>query len=296
MLRQSILLLFAFFVGSYLYAQSFNGTYTLVNNTFSAKMQLSSSNQINYTGTMQGTLGQMQVNGVLSNGILSGNIQSQQGNSFFSFSPNMNGNNYVMAVMNYNMYGQPIPATATYYYFEKQKVNQHSVVSTSGRAVYFNGSKVDDAVIAQLENYYKVKAQDGRYWYDKVSGMWGVEGEKTYGVMLPNLPLGGPLKANASNGKTGVFINGRNLPQEDLNLLQTVTGYLPLGRYWIDAQGNAGKEGGPAMVNLRQMVNNQNNGNNGNGSTFYRNSYTGVGSGSSGGTFYVIGEDFSYIH
>ncbi len=294
MLRLSIFLSFVFFIQIYLFAQDFKGNYKLINNTYAAKMQLSSSDQLNYSGTLQGTLGQMQVSGVLSNGILSGNIQSQQGNSFFSFGPNMNGGNYVMAVMNYNMHGQPMPATTTYFYFEKQEVNQHAVVSTGGRAIFFNGVKAANATVKKLEDFYKVKVQDGRYWYDKVSGMWGVEGEKTYGVMLPNLPLGGPLKANASNGKTDVYINGRNLPQEDLSLLQTVTGYLPPGRYWIDAQGNAGKEGGPAMVNLRQMVNNQNNVNS--GSTFYRNSYTGVGSGSSGGTFYVIGEDFSYIH
>lgn len=273
-------------------AQSYRGTFKLVKNDYEAKLQLSTNDNINYSGVIQGTLGSMQVAGLISNGILTGNIQSQQGNSYFSFIEQ--GNNYIMTVMNYNFYGKPLPSTAVNFHFIKLSVNSESVVSNPNRNIYFNGIKVEDEIVTQLENFYKVKVQNGRYWYDKLSGMWGMEGEKTYGVILPNLPLGGPIKENASNGNTGVFINGRNLPQEDLTILQTVTGYLPPDRYWIDAQGNAGKEGGPVLVNLKQMQNQQNGRNN--NSTFYRNSYTGIGSGSSGDTFYVIGKDFSYIH
>ena len=279
----------AFLFASTLLAQSFQGSFKLVNNTYTATLKLQTTDDVNYNGTLSGSIGQMQVTGLVKQGILTGNIQSQQGNSYFTFL--LQAGKYAMTTMNYNFYGQPMPATAVNFYFEKQQANHHAAISSGGKSIFFNGVKIDDATIAQLENYYKVKAQSGCYWYDKVSGLWGIEGDKTYGVMLPNLPLGGPLKANASNGDTGVFINGRNLPQADLTIIQTVTGYLKPGKYWIDYEGNAGLEGGPALVNLKQVTNKQNGG----GSTFYRNSYTSTGSGSSGGTFYVIGKDFSYI-
>jgi hypothetical protein len=69
------------------------------------------------------------------------------------------------------------------------------------------------------------------------------------GQIHPFLDLGGPLKAKASNGTTGVFINGRELHVVDVLRLQQITRVIP-GRYWCDAYGNIGFEGGPVLVNL----------------------------------------------
>ena len=91
---------------------------------------------------------------------------------------------------------------------------------------------------------------DGRYWYDRKCGAWGIEGGPALGILLPNLNLGGSLKANASNGNTGVYINGRQLHRVDLMALQSLTGPIARGRYWVDAMGNAGLEGQRAIVNL----------------------------------------------
>ena len=96
-----------------------------------------------------------------------------------------------------------------------------------------------------------LQVQAGRYWYDRVSGAWGFAGGPTMGFLLPGLALGGPLAADASNGTTGVVINGRVLPPQDLLALQTLTGPLQPGRYFIDGNGNAGYEGGPPLINLR---------------------------------------------
>lgn len=90
----------------------------------------------------------------------------------------------------------------------------------------------------------------GRYWYDARSGLWGLEGNPVQGQIQPGMPFG-ELAADASRGTTNVFVNGRNLPVVEVlflqNLLQTA---VMQGRYWLDAQGNVGVEGGPAMVNL----------------------------------------------
>jgi hypothetical protein len=64
------------------------------------------------------------------------------------------------------------------------------------------------------------------------------------------LELGGPLRPSASGGNTGVFINGREIHPTELAYLQRVFGYVIPGRYWLDAQGIGGFEGGPAAFNL----------------------------------------------
>src|SRR5262245_6296993 len=61
------------------------------------------------------------------------------------------------------------------------------------------------------------------------------------------------LRADASNGNTKVFINGRKLHVMDvLGLLQL--GPVYPGRYWVDAAGNCGFEGGPAFINLMMVA------------------------------------------
>lgn len=126
--------------------------------------------------------------------------------------------------------------------------------SEPGRQVIINGVRLADGTVRELEIGYRVRVADGRYWYDARSGAWGVEGGPTAGLILPGLPLGGPLRENASAGTTGVFVNGRRLPVADVLALQQLTGPIQPGRYWVDGHGNAGFEGGPAIVNLRQLA------------------------------------------
>jgi hypothetical protein len=61
------------------------------------------------------------------------------------------------------------------------------------------------------------------------------------------------LRADASGGNTGVFINGRELHMLDVMALQQ---FMPVrqGGFWVDAQGNFGYEGGPYMGNLVQII------------------------------------------
>ena len=115
--------------------------------------------------------------------------------------------------------------------------------------VVVNGVTVPNDTIASLERAYRVPIRPGAYWYDKTSGLWGIEGGPLMGQIVPNLDLGGPLKAKASKGDTGVFINGRELPLPEVMFLRQLGPVMP-GRYWLNARGIAGFEGGPPQFDL----------------------------------------------
>lgn len=90
----------------------------------------------------------------------------------------------------------------------------------------------------------------GTYWYDARSGLWGHAGGGAQGQITPNLPLP-PVAADVSKGDTDVVINGREITTTELALVQQVTGApVSPGRYFLNANGDAGVEGGPVLVNL----------------------------------------------
>jgi hypothetical protein len=156
------------------------------------------------------------------------------------------------------------------------------------RVVLINGVRLPQGTIDALERAYRVRVASGAYWYDRVSGAWGMSGGPTMGLVLPGLPLGGPLRADASRGTTFVWVNGRRLPVTDLRALERITGPVRPGRYWLDAWGNAGYEGGPAIVNLRQLAQRS-----GGSSWSYYSRSTGAGVGGDGDFFYYIDRDVS---
>jgi len=115
--------------------------------------------------------------------------------------------------------------------------------------VIVNEAPLSDEEVASLERLYGARIQDGAYWYDGISGAWGVEGGPTSGFIEAGLHLGGPLHAGASNGDTDVFVNGRELHPHEVAALQRLLPVFP-GHYWIDPQGNFGYEGKSAVANL----------------------------------------------
>jgi len=105
--------------------------------------------------------------------------------------------------------------------------------------------------VQQLKQLYPVPIKPGRYWYDAVSGAWGLEGGPIAGQMRPGLKLGGPLRANASRGTSGVFFNGRQITlSERAYLEQTCRKRAAPGRYWVNAHGIGGLENGPPRFSL----------------------------------------------
>ena len=128
------------------------------------------------------------------------------------------------------------------------------------RKLRFNPTPLDERglqVIVQLESYANTRLPDGDYWYDPASGASGPWGGATFVVLPPGLPLGGPLKPESSGGGdgriTGVFANGRELHPTDVANLRRYMQVIP-GRYWVDARGNVGAEGGPALFNVYALA------------------------------------------
>ncbi|CAN1793786.1 Protein ENHANCED DISEASE RESISTANCE 4 [Linum perenne] len=88
-------------------------------------------------------------------------------------------------------------------------------------SVYVNGHPVPDRVVRKAE---KVAGQihPGQYWYDYRAGFWGVMGGPGVGILPPFIEeLNYPIPDNCAGGNTGVFVNGRELHQQDLDLLST---------------------------------------------------------------------------
>lgn len=147
---------------------------------------------------------------------------------------------------------QPIDAAVSH--AARSAANAPTSIATPNgagqRAVYINRMKLTPAQLQALETTYQTRIENGRYWYDAVCGAWGVEGGPTAGFILAGLDLPKPLPPDISGGGTGIFINGREIHVLDQKGLQQLFGVAYRGRYWLDAQGNLGLEGGPAIVNI----------------------------------------------
>ena len=117
--------------------------------------------------------------------------------------------------------------------------------------VIVNAVPLTAETLIALQRLYPVPIQPGRYWYDPMSGVYGVEGGPVAGQMAAGLQLGGPLRADASRGTSGVFINGRQLTGGEKSYIEQAcrTPVAP-ARYWVNAQGLGGFEGGPMSFNL----------------------------------------------
>lgn len=127
------------------------------------------------------------------------------------------------------------------------------VSAAQDTGIVVNGQALSAETVRQLQQIYPVAIAPGRYWYDAISGAWGREGEPIAGQMMPGLALGGPLRASASRGTSGVFINGRQITVGEKAYIEMLcqTPVAP-ARYWIMATGIGGYEGGPAIFNLAQ--------------------------------------------
>jgi len=163
--------------------------------------------------------------------------------------------------------------------------------------VKINGRVLDQAAIDRAGQQYGLKIPAGDYWYDPVLGAWGVTGGPAYGFIAPGLDLGGPVPANASGGGTGIFVNGRELHPYDVYALQTITGPIMHGRYFITPDGLAGFEGGPPLWNLLALAARSGGGGGGGGSSTWQSRITGASGfsdGDSGAVFLPNGGIVSY--
>jgi hypothetical protein len=154
------------------------------------------------------------------------------------------------------------------------------IPASVARRILVNGVPSPVAVIHTLQ-HLGLRPLPGSYWYDPRSGAAGLIGQGTSGFLPPGLPLGGPLQADASNGTSGVFVNGRQLTTGEEAFLEAVLGSpIAPGRYFLDANGDAGMEGGPVLVNLIQLARQRGVGHTGALTTYDRTGISVLGSGS----------------
>ncbi len=120
-----------------------------------------------------------------------------------------------------------------------------SAPSTTGVTV--NGRELTPAQVANLTRVYGTPPLPGSWWYDARSGQFGLMGQPVRGALRPGHDLG-PLPPNASAGTSGVFLNGRHLPVAEVTMYAMLLGPIVPGRYWLDGQGNVGRQGNPMPV------------------------------------------------
>ncbi|MBA0851623.1 hypothetical protein Goshw_023232 [Gossypium schwendimanii] len=90
--------------------------------------------------------------------------------------------------------------------------NERPNVSVNGHPISENGVRRAERQAGQVF--------PGNYWYDSRAGFWGVMGQPCSGIIPPFIEeFNYPMTKNCAAGNTGVFINGRELHQKDLDLL-----------------------------------------------------------------------------
>jgi hypothetical protein len=125
---------------------------------------------------------------------------------------------------------------------------QGSPQTSRGTGVFINQREITQQQLAAIKQMYGQATPPGRYWYDPRSGLYGKWGFEAAGYIRPGHDFG-PLPANASNGNTGVIINGREINMTEAVFFQRIFGAVYKGRWWLDGQtGNVGQEGNPTPV------------------------------------------------
>jgi hypothetical protein len=130
-------------------------------------------------------------------------------------------------------------------------ISSHPAQADSGIVV--NGDPLTEETVVALTQAYG-PIEPGRYWYDPISGYVGLEGGPSVAQIEPYLPLGGPLRADASGGGTDVFINDREIHASELAYLINLFGWVDPGRYWLGPDGIGGIEGGPPAFDLNMAA------------------------------------------
>jgi hypothetical protein len=120
--------------------------------------------------------------------------------------------------------------------------------AVAGTNVFINGNELSPQEVAAMAATYHRMPVPGHYWYDSISGAWGVEGWPPAGFVMPGYDFG-PIAEDASNGDTGVVINGREITGIEAERLRQILGVVYRGRWWLDGRTwNYGVEGNPMPV------------------------------------------------
>ena len=255
----SVVCLLLMLQGSEMNAQDYGGQYAVEGPDGGMSMTL----QSNPDGTISGQLvyGSYTyvVSGLIAQGGISGTVSGSDGT--MAFGAALQNDQLVFQLYGVNAYGQPDYSTAQTLAFSRVETEDspHSLSEspTGVRKVRINGIDLSTDDIQALEKRYKTTLPEGRFWYDKISGAWGIENGPTIGFVMSGLEVSGPMPPNISGTGTNIFINGREIHPQDQLALHALLGVTYPGRYWLDASGNLGIEGGAVLVNLAAAANQQ---------------------------------------
>uniref|UniRef100_F6HUS3 Uncharacterized protein n=1 Tax=Vitis vinifera TaxID=29760 RepID=F6HUS3_VITVI len=96
--------------------------------------------------------------------------------------------------------------------------SNHSMDNSKPK-VSVNGQPIPERAVKKAEKQAG-PVHPGEYWYDFRAGFWGVMGQPCLGIIPPFIEeFNCSMPEDCSSGNTGVFVNGRELHQKDLDLL-----------------------------------------------------------------------------
>lgn len=252
-----------FLAGQTVAAADFSGEYVFQSPQGVVQLQLEQNAQGQVSGSMSDGVSSFRLQGQAEGEQLNGTIRAEYPPDLgFTARIDPSVNQLHMQIYPMDAFGNPVTAMAQNMAFARSAGSAAQAVIQGGNPpqqagdvgansnVVINGKALTRGQVASFEQQYRTQLIDGRFWYDDKCGAWGIEGGPTVGFIHPSLPLPGPMPANVSGGGTGIFINGRELHPVDRQTLIAMFGTAIPGRYWLDAYGNLGVEGGGFLVNL----------------------------------------------
>jgi len=125
--------------------------------------------------------------------------------------------------------------------------------STMFAEITVNNAPMPDWVLVK---YPTLAGQQGAFWLDCRSGLWGAIGGPSQGQLPPHFKINcDSMSAHVSGQGTEVFINSRALHSEEVRFLESLFGHVAPGRYWLNHQGTGGIEGNPQpLFNIAQRI------------------------------------------
>jgi hypothetical protein len=230
------------------FAQDFSGRYTSSTQAGQVILSLARNESGIYTGTISDNTNTLKISGQVVNGSLQGRIVEEGSNVVFAAA--MQNQMLSLSMAQADIYGNINPATAQVMTFVRSGGSGEDPALNKGE-IKINNIVLTKEQTREIVARYGIMPKPGNYWYDKVSGLYGVVGFPSYGFMYPGHNFG-ELSRNASSGNTGVLVNGRELPQMEWIIWSYILGTQVLpGSYWLDATGNVGYQGyNVPVVNL----------------------------------------------
>ncbi len=243
-------------------AQSFEGRFLADVPGETVWLDLAEDDSGNISGTLSGQDATYQIRAELAESEMAGTVAGPYGPPLSCTGRFDETGRLVLSLYPRDSFGQPVYQMMQNIIFQRQSEEQQSItkpaneleetamVVDESRSVTINRVTLTAEELASIEERYQTQVPDGKYWYDADCGAWGIEGGPTAGFLPPGLELPGPMPADISGGGTGIFINGREIHVQDQLALYQLFGVTYPGRFWLDAAGSLGPEGGPPIANL----------------------------------------------